>query len=40
MVLIKDGQPVDDSWVHVSNDGEVPAEASGDRDLAEVAEGQ
>jgi len=27
MVLIKDGQPVEDAWVHVGNDGEVPAEA-------------
>lgn len=27
MVLIKDGQLVDDAWVHVSSDGEVPAEA-------------
>lgn len=27
MVLIKDGQPVDDAWVHVGDDGEVPAEA-------------
>ncbi len=27
MVLIKDGQPVDDAWVYVGDDDEVPAEA-------------